>query len=561
MAVLTFPMTCRKMIDEGMELEPSQLQAFWTRLKGIAEDAEQARSRGDRPEDAIVGGIAALAILHQDWIDADPERDKWCDEQFTNVLNNRPPHPQFHVAESVSNYHWDNFAAMLIPRMLAEDPTHEGIRSLCAFFALAFNYSVSQDLMTFAFEQRESLGDDFRRLQRLILVSSGIRNVNTVTHGGNSLWDCPDIEYDIGTHFNELIDQFTKLSLPAEIPNLCEIAEDATATIIEMVRQQHAISYGEPSSDMVEDSIAKQIKRSYGFEPMQLRAGFCWLARTEDAIDPNELAEWITTLETLLLGILRPLGGIDEALFDNDTDDTFFVVPRQWSTWIFDLVAGVIPKIAQTCSARQLWEPILSFGLERVHWVDSFISAWFIHGLRVEGSENAFFREWKAMIAYAWTKQNWRQTDVRNHRSDDELFRNLMGFSSFGYGYFEDKKYRSYVATMKPEFEQWTEEFFPHPEATSVFARFLTYPSAVDYLREGVRKLAEMSNQFEDWHWRDFYHLEYALLTLLEYDWQNNSRLILSNSEVRQQFSTLLKSMSDRQVVQALELQDKMLRA
>jgi hypothetical protein len=165
---------------------------------------------------------------------------------------------------------------------------------------------------------------------------------------------------------------------------------------------------------------------------MQLRAGFCWLERTEDAIDPNELAEWITTLETLLLGILRPLGGIDEALFDNDNDNTFFAVPGQWSTWIFDLVAGVIPKISQTCSARQLWEPILSFGLERVHWVDSFISAWFIHGLRVEGCEYAFFREWKAMIAFAWTKQNWRQTDVRNHRSDDELFRHLMGFSIFG---------------------------------------------------------------------------------------------------------------------------------
>lgn len=561
MVVLTFPMTCRKMIDERKELEPFELQAFWTRLKGIAEDAEQARSRGDRPEDAIVGGIAALAILHQDWIDADLEREKWCGEQFINVLNNRPPHPQFHVAESVSNYHWDNFAAMLIPRMLAEDPTHEGIRSLCADFALAFNYSVSQDLMTFAFEQRESLGDDFRRLQRLILVSSGIRNVNTVTHGGNSFWDCPDIEYDIGTRFNELIDQFTKSSLPAEIPNLCEIAEYATETIIEMVRQQHAISYDEPSSDEVEASIARRIKRGYGFEPMQLRAGFCWLARTEDAIDPNVLAEWITTLETLLLGILRPLGGIDEALFDADDDNTFFAVPGQWSTWIFDLVAGVIPKIAQTCSARQLWEPILSFGLERVHWVDSFLSAWFIHGLRVEGCEDAFFREWKAMIAFAWTKQNWRQTEVRNHRSDDELFRHLMGFSSFGHGYFEDEKYRSYVATMKPEFEQWTEEFFPHPEATSAFARFLTYPSAVDYLREGVRKLAEMSNQFEDWHWRDFYHLEYALLTLLEYDWQNNSRLILSDAEVRQQFSTLLKSMSDRQIAQALELQDKMLRA
>ena len=560
-AVLTFPMTCRKMIDERIKLEPSELEAFWTRLKGIADDAEQARSRGDRPEDAIIGGIAALTILHQDWIDADPEREEWCNQQFINVLNNPPPHPQFHVAESISNYHWDNFAAMLIPRMLAEDPNHEAIRSLCADFALAFNYSVSQDLMTSAFELRESIDDDFRRLQRLILVSSGIRNVNTVTHGGNSFWDCPDIEYDIGTRFSELNDQFTKASLSADIPSLCEIAEDATDTIVEMVRQQHEISYDERRSDEVEASIARRIKRGYGFEPIQLRAGFCWLERTEDVTDLSEQAEWITTLENLLLGVLRPLGGIDEALFDDDDDNTFFAVPGQWSTWAFDLIAGVIPKFAQTCSVQRLWEPILSYGLERVHWVDSFISAWFIHGLRVEGCEGAFFREWKAMIAFAWTKQNWRKTEVRNHRSNDELFRHLMGFSNFGHGYFEDAKYRSHVASMKPEFDQWTEEFFPHPAATSAFARFLTYPCAADYLREGVQKLAEVSNQFKDWHWRNFYHLEYALLKLLEYDWQNNSRLILSDAEVRQQFSTILKSMSDRQVAQALELQDKMLRA
>ena len=561
MEVLTFPMTCRKMIDEKDKLDPSELEAFWTRLKGIADDAEQARSRGDRPEDAIVGGIAALKILHQDWIDANPEHEKWCSEQFINVLNNPPPHPQFHIAESISNYYWDNFAAMLIPRMLADNPTHEGIRGLCADFALAFNFSVSQDLMNFTFEQREYLRDDFRRLQRLILISSGMRNVKTVTHGGNSFWDCPDIEYDIGARFNELIDQFTKASLSADIPSLCEIAEDATDTIVEMVRQQHEISYDERRTDEVEASIARRIKRGRGFEPMQLRAGFGWLARIEDAIDLKEQEEWITTLENLLLGVLRPLGGINEALLDDKDHNTFFSSPGRWDTWIFDLVAAVIPRAAQTHSVRRLWEPILSFGLDRVRWVDSFISAWFIHGLRVEGCEDAFFREWKAMIAFAWTKQNWRQTEVRSHRSDDELFRHLMGFSNFGHGYFEDAKYRSHVASMKPEFDQWTEEFFPHPEATSAFALFLTYPSAADYLREGVKKLAEVSNQFEDWHWRDFYYLEYALLKLLEYDWQNNSHLILSDAEVRQQFSTILKSMTDRQVAQALELQDKMLRA
>lgn len=562
MAVLTFPMTCRRLLDEQKNLEPAALEDFWRRLKGIVDDAEQARSRGDRPEDAIAGGIATLMILHQDWIDADPEREEWCVKQFSNVLHNPPPRPQFHIAESISNCHWDNFAAMLIPQALAKTPAHEGIRSLCANFAMAFNYSVSQDLMSFAFEQRESLGDDFRRLQRLVLLSSGMRNVKTITHGGNSIWDCSDVEYDIGERFNKLIDEFVDSELPAEVPNLCEIAEESTDTIVEMVRQQHVISYDESSSEEVQASIAKRIKRGRGFEPMQLRSGFSWLEHIEDVGSSSEREEIITTLENILIAVLRPLGGIDEAIADaKDNDDRFFLTPGDWDRWIFDLLAKVVPELSEDESPCRLWKPVLSFGLDRLHWVDSFISAWFIYGLRVEGCENAFFREWKKMIAFAWTKPNWRQSDVRNHRRDGELFRHLMGFSSFGHGYVEDDRYRLHIATMKPEFDKWTEEFFPHPEAISVFASFLTSPSAVDHLREGVQKIAEVSSQIEAWHWRNVYNLEYALMKLLEYDWQNNSSLILSDAEVRRQFSTILKTMLDRQSPQAMELQDQVLRA
>ena len=134
MAVLTFPMTCRRMIDERRVMNQNELEQFWQQLRNIGDDAEQARNRGDAPEHAIMGGVAVLTILHEPWLDSDPERERWCSEQLVKVFEAPPPHSEFHVAESVSNYHWDNFAAMLIPRMLVESPRHEGIRSLCAEF-------------------------------------------------------------------------------------------------------------------------------------------------------------------------------------------------------------------------------------------------------------------------------------------------------------------------------------------------------------------------------------------------------------------------------------------
>ncbi len=561
MEVLTFPTLCRAMIDERKRLEPKELEIFCQRLQRIGEDAEQARVRGDTPEHAILGGIAFLCLLHREWIEADSIREDWCGEQIGKVFDSPPPHPQFHVAESITNYYWNNFVAMILPQLLSESPANEWLRALCADFALAFNYSVIQDLMTLAFEQRFDLQDDFCRFQHLILVSSGVRNVELVTNDRNSFWNCPDIEFDIGHRFNELIDAFAKSTLPTELPSLCDVAEESTSTIVEMVCRQRKITYNELSSKQMPAAIAKGIKRGLGFEPMHIKAGFSWLERIDEETDPQLRARWIAIIENILNGFLRPLGGLKEALSDDRETNSFFAIPGQWVTWFFDIIASVIPKLEPNESARKLWEPILSFGLDRVHWVDSFISSWFIHGLKVQGREEVFFREWKEMIAFASSRENWRYPEVMSHRSDLKLFRHLMGFSRAGIGYIENEKYRPFVSEMKMEFKRWTDEFLPHPEATAYFAKVLSFPSAEDHLRDGMRRLAKATTDFEEWHWREFYHLDSALLDLLEYDWRTNSRLIKTDTSLRKNFSIILKTLSDRQIPRAMELQDMIARS
>lgn len=559
--ILSFPFSCRKMIDERKGFKTEELEEFWQRLKRIGNNSEQALARGDRPEDAILGGIALFYTLHKEWVEADSDRDNWCGEQFCKILYTPPPHPQFHVAESSSNYHWDNFVAIMLPQLLAEDLSNEVSRSFCAEFALAFNYSVIQDLMTFAFEHRAVLQDDFYRLQYIILVSSGIRNVDKVTRGGNSFWDCPDIEFDIRIQFKELIDRFVNFTLPTELPRLVGVAEESTNKILDMVTQQHKITYDDHPSKEEQVAIEKKIKRGWGFEPLHLKAGFSWLKNIDQETNPHSRARWIAIIENILHGFLRPLGGIDEALSDDMESNSFFAVPGEWIKWIFNLVASVIPKLEPDESARNLWAPVLSFGLDREYWVDSFITSWFSHGLKVQGREENFFQEWKEMIAFAWARENWQRSEVKSNHSKEKLFLHLMGFGLSGYGYLQDVKYRSFVAEMKPEFDKWTEEFFPHPEATATFARFLTFPSAEDFLRDGVKRLATISTTFEERHWKEHYHLDSALLALLEYDWRVNSRLIKNDANVRQDFSTILKTMSDRQIPRAMELQDMIARS
>jgi hypothetical protein len=561
MAVLEFPFRCRGLIDRRQTMSEDELRHFWQELRKIGDDADERRKHGDAPEHAILGGIAVLRLLHKSWLDADAERDRWCSEQFARILCQPPPHPELHIAESISNYHWDNFAALLIPTMLADSPSDPGIRSLCGEFALAFNYSVIHDLMSAAFEVRERLGNDFRRLQCLLLISSGDRYVRHITHDGNSIWSCPDIAFDLLGRLTKLLKRFAKSKIPLELPKLVDIAEKSNRAVVEMFRKQHKISSGRRATTEVEKSIAKRIERGRGFEPLHIRAGFSWLEKVDAARNADERMVWIDTIENVLRALLRPLGGIEEALSDEEDDHNFFSFPGEWDTWIFDLIASVVPKLEESEGAYRLWRPILSLGLDRMNWVDQFLSRWFTHGLKVEGCEANFFREWKAMIAYAWTRGNWRDTAVRTHRSDDDLFHHVMGFSRYGHGYFEDAKYRPNVAAMKAEYDNWADEFFPHPDATRAFANFLTFPSAVDHLRDGVRRLAEASSEFEEWHWQDHYHLDSALLKLLEHDWREHSRLIANDTNVREQFARILKTMTDRQIPRAMALQDRMLRA
>ena len=561
MDTLNIPIRCRKLLDEGEVLNHDDLESFWEQLQKFSSDADQIRDRGEVPEHAIIGGVAVLFILHRGWLEEETYRERWCWEQLGEVLRDRPIRPETHVAISDTNYYWNNFVAMILPQLLVEEPLLEGCRSLCAEFALSYNYSVIKDLMSSAFEVRSELKEDFIRLQYIIMASSGIRNVREVTRGGNTIWNCPDVEYDVIPIFNDQVDQFVKTLIPAEIPLLCNIANESHKYILDMVSKQHEITSGEPYPEESITFIEKRIQRGRGFETEHIQAGFSWLEKIELETDAKSRIKWVATIENILHGFLRPLGGIDEALLDNEGHGSFFVSPTHGDTWIFDLIATVIPKLKQSENAPKLWEPILSFGLDRVNWVDSFISAWFVHGLKVPGREEMFFDEWKKMIDFAWSCENWRHSKVRSHHSDDELFRHLMGFSSFGYGYFEDVKFRPFIKGMKPEFDKWTDEYLPHPEASSYFAKFLTYPSAEDHLRDGIKTLAQAASDFKESHWQDYYYLERSLLDLLEYDWKENSRLIKNDARIRQDFTTILKTMLDRQIPRAMELQDRMSRS
>lgn len=554
--LLKFPHVCRTIIDERKQLEAEELEEFWAVLQELAKQVAADDEEASTIASATLGGVAVLMLQHKKWISAQPEREKWCWEKMEEILTNPPPRPPFHVPDSISNYLWNNFAALLFPVLLSEDPDATGVRAFCADFVLAYNYSVVQDLMRSAFEHRNALGDDFYRLQHLVLLWSGVREIHIVTQGGNSVWGTPDVPFDTGKHCDELVDKFVNRSLATELPSLSDLATSTNSRILAMVKQQAKFRSEKDWDNDVERSITKRIMRSRGFDAGLLRAAFSWLTRIDEESNLAARQKWTHSVEDFLTAFLRPLGGTQESIDDEEDYSSFYSTPTDYERWFFEVVAILIPMLHVDEHPERFWQPILSFGLDRMHWVDSFLTHWFLRAARVQGVEGSFFREWKRMLDFAIGSEAWRKSNVRSHNHKEELQLQLLGIS-FGEFLLSDIRYLPYVTAIKPQVDLWMDRLLPNPEAAANYARFLTCPSTANHLRDGIKRLADASAKFKDWYWRDFYHLDSSLLHLLEHYWKHNSRLIKEGGAPRQNFSTLLKLLADRQIPGALELQDR----
>ncbi len=557
MAILQFPWECRNLIDKRSKLTAEQLQTFWERLQAISDDASGARERGEEPEHSILGGIAVLYMLHEDWLNSDATKIGWCEKRFAEILEFPPPRPQFDVANSISNTFWRNFAAMIAVKELASDRSNQGIRGLCARWSLHYSHTVIQDLMDFAFEYRSKLGDDFLRLQRIAIVSSGLRNVFEVTQSGNSIWSCRNARFDIDNEFGKLIEDFVEGRMETELPDLCAVADTSTDRIIDLLIQDRSTE--EPTE--LHPKARERIKRSCGFELEHLKAAFGWLSRFSDVKEPAEQQQYIAILENLLLGLLRPLGGTDEAIRNSrDSDDRFYCHPREIGNWLFNLLAACIPSIERRDQREKLWKPILIFGLDRFNWSESFLSSWFQHGLAVVGKEDDFFDEWRSMMNFAWDQPNWFTTKARNNESHSSLFLGLMGYNRFGPYVLQEDRFRPYITNLEDQYARWATHWLPDPEVVQGFAVLLAWPSFSGLRRKGLQLIAESVPEFRESHWRDHYHIGSALLNLLELDWQQNKRTLMQDSTARRHFTTILKALTDQQIPRALELQDQVVR-
>ena len=89
MRLLTFPMTCRQILDGKSPVE--DLQTLWDMLQSIAQQDVSDPDSPHRKQDAVSGGIAVLICKCREWLRSDAHRESWCFDRLRELVLSPPP--------------------------------------------------------------------------------------------------------------------------------------------------------------------------------------------------------------------------------------------------------------------------------------------------------------------------------------------------------------------------------------------------------------------------------------------------------------------------------------
>ena len=69
-------------------------------------------------------------------------------------------------------------------------------------------------------------------------------------------------------------------------------------------------------------------------------------------------------------------------LVDENEYEELSGTPSQYDYWIFQRIAQTIPQMTCEEQPEMFWKPILDLGPVAHYWVENFLSAWILYGLR-----------------------------------------------------------------------------------------------------------------------------------------------------------------------------------
>jgi hypothetical protein len=477
-------------------------------------------------EDAVCGGVAVLLQFHRDWLKQYPERKEWCVKQLINIIQNPPEAGTFESETDAIDWRWDSFCAQIIPLLWAEDPDSPIFRECVAVLAASYYYKTVEILFCSAAKVRSHLGESFKQLQHFLLRWAVAR------------WQWDRTRYTREPHVNAVawlqreIKAFVKKSIPAQIPPWDKLV------IRKPPRKRNQAGHQ-----------GRRSRQSPDFDIELIQAAYTWLPSLDQATSEIERAEWINFWKEALGCTLQMFGG------EIGADERIAGTPYNWDLWVFAHIAPLTMELRPTESPEDFWKPILGLGVPGHYWVKYFLREWFMNGLRPERSRDAFVREWRTMVEFAFFSPKWNFDLVSHRLYLEEMLSQLMGFD----GAISDMwnvVQKPVVKRMRDMYERWANAHLKRSRCAISFIAFLKQPAAEEILSDGLIWLEKAAIPADDHFWGER-NIQEELASLLDICLRSHQSKLNQQQPFSNAFKNLLKKLADFQNPLALEIQQR----
>lgn len=351
---LMMPTQCQKILAGEIALPEEKLDEFLA--------AVDARMATDPPveiteagvvsaEDSECGVAAVLLVQHRDWLRQHPERESWCTERLLQAAAAPRRREWFDSAGGGTGWSWDAFCAEALPILWAEHPDERIFRDAVARLALNIHFATIARLFAGTGQRRDSLGDDFARLQHLGIHIARFRVAIEVAREDNEAREAALAA--IGAH----LDSFVDATMDPVVPGWADLA--------------------------VPPSTGRR-RRWMELDMGYLLAAYGWLPPLAEARDDPERAAWTRHwLESVTALVRRLEGNIDPR--DGEVEGT----PHESEYALLRALPARIVEM-ESDDARRVWEPLLAIADVAHYWVERFITDWFLVVLRIDPTPDAF---------------------------------------------------------------------------------------------------------------------------------------------------------------------------
>jgi len=531
-ALLTLPFQCSEMLDKRPILSPEQLEGIWQQLHNWMPFEQHTQNGQDDDEfgaslldhrHAKAGLIAVLLCLGDGWLDDDPIRRAWIEEELRNLFLDRPKVTAF----SADDIHDDceGFLARGAVQCWANAPDNEEWRGAVGSFVPVYRYRTIQRLFDEAFRNREKLAGGFRDLEALLLSFAVARQ-----EAGLRAFK-PQ---------SELIDAWVKKWVPkfAKRRGPKWTNDWKTIEIAEAFSPPSKHHYGVPGQEWH--------RRDYGLDMDVLLSSFGTLPSLADANNADERTHWFRICQELLSAYLRTLPHDD---IPNGEDEWHFE-PWAADEKIVNIVAARLFQCTDE-EQRSLWFPILSLPPAAHHHITQFLSAVLIEAIRTDPPQLAkLLSLWRAMTEHLLGSPRWTG-DLR--RKENEVWKYIFLYGS-SVTSAHDKDHVPFVRGLHDLFERHVKTMDADPYDQSSLAAFLLSDAGEQLLVDALEWLNPSWQKAGPYFWKRAVEHHY-FEGLLQRAWQKHFASVRERPDALKAFKVLTLNLASLQVAAAVEIQ------